>query len=73
MRPELTLQYDSAMLPISGKCSACGEQMPSPPSDPRDNVDAVLWFSHHFLIHRKANHPSPSVEETAGEAATLIQ
>ena len=73
MRPELTLSYDPAMVPIAGKCSACGEQMPPPPSDPRDNVDAVLWLSHQFMIHKQVSHPAPSAAEMVREKAYFAQ
>ena len=68
MKPELSFTYDADMRPIAGKCTACGEQMPAPPTDPRDNVDTILWLSHHFLIHKKLKHaayPDTSSEDTS--------
>ena len=59
MRPELSFSYDADIHPIAGKCTACGEFMPVPTTDPRDNVDTVLWLSQHFLIHRQLKHSAP--------------
>jgi hypothetical protein len=52
MKPELAFTYDADMQPISAKCSACGEQMPAPPPNTRDAVDAIIWLSRHFLQHK---------------------
>ena len=58
MQAELSFAYDANIQPIAGTCSACGEPMPAPPTHPRDSVDAVLWFGHHFLVHRSLKHPT---------------
>ena len=65
MRPELSLTYDRDMRPVAGRCTACGEQMLSPPSAPHDNVDTILWLSHHFLIHKQLKHPTPPDPDAA--------
>ena len=58
MGPELSFSYDNDIRPIAGRCSACGEKMPSPPTDPRDNVDTILWLCHHFIVHKSFKHPA---------------
>jgi hypothetical protein len=65
MRPELSFSYDANIRPIAGKCTACGEQMPAPPSDPRDNIDTILWLSHHFIVHKQLKHPKPPSDDVA--------
>jgi hypothetical protein len=69
VKPELALSYDAAIHPIAGKCTACGEQMPPPPTDPRDNVDAVLWLSGSFLQHAQLKH---SVRSGSDEPEDLL-
>ena len=71
MKPELSFTYNAEMRPIAGKCTACGEPMPAPPSDPRDNVDNILWLSHHFLIHKKLKHSTPPDADAADDKDTL--
>ena len=58
MGPELSFMYDANIHPVGGKCSACGEDMPEPPTEPRDNVDAILWLAHSFLVHKNLKHSS---------------
>ena len=60
MQAELSFAFDANIQPISGTCSACGETMPAPPTHPRDSVDAILWFAHHFLVHKSLVHPTPT-------------
>ncbi len=65
MRPELSFTYDVDIRPIAGKCTACGELMPTRPSDARDNVDAISWFSQHFIVHHQLKHSAPLDPEVA--------
>jgi hypothetical protein len=71
MRAELSFTYDADMRPIGGTCTACGEQMPTPPSDPRDNVDAIMWLSHHFIIYKRLKHPTPPIDDTDARNTAL--
>lgn len=73
MGPELTLTYNAAMQPIGGRCSSCGDSMPAVPTDPRDNVDAILWLSHHFLIHKQLKHPARDLTSTIEPEEVVIQ
>jgi hypothetical protein len=73
MRSELSFTYGSDIHPVAGKCTACGEQMPAPPSHPHDNVDTILWFSQDFLIHHQLKHSAPHNPETADEAQPSAQ
>ena len=71
MGQELSLIYDEEMGPVSGRCSGCGQLMPSPPSTLADSADRVLWLSGAFLDHKRISHsnrPSddPSEEFQAG-------
>lgn len=59
MVPELTIRYDHELHPVSAECSSCGQHMPKPPSDLHDSADTILWFSDHFVEHRKQKHPAP--------------
>jgi hypothetical protein len=60
MIPELTIRYDHQLQPASAECSSCGQQMPQPPSNLNDSSEIILWFSAHFVDHRKEKHPAPT-------------
>jgi len=55
--PELQLRYDENSIPVSAKCSMCGEQMPQ--STPRitNSIDNVAWFAAQFGLHIAQIHP----------------
>jgi hypothetical protein len=57
--PELTIRYDHQLRPVSAECTSCGQQMPRPPAYLNDSSDIILWFSDHFIEHRKEKHPAP--------------
>ena len=59
MNSELVIRYDANLRPISAQCSSCGQQMPSLPSDLPDTPDRIVWFSDHFIEHKKQKHPTP--------------
>ena len=59
MTPELAIRYDHNLHPVAAYCSSCGLKMPTPPSDLHDSADIILWFSDHFIEHRKEKHPAP--------------
>ena len=67
LRTELTFTYDAALHPIAGKCSACGEPMPTPPRDPHDSVDTILWLSHHFIVHKTLKHTTSAGADNADD------
>ena len=55
--PELQMRCDENSIPVSAKCSLCGEMMPqSTPriTNPMENVD---WFSSQFGLHVAQSHP----------------
>ena len=58
LMPELQLRYDENSIPVSAKCSVCGEQMPQ--STPRitNPIDNVEWFATQFGLHVAQSHPS---------------
>jgi hypothetical protein len=58
MRTELKFVYDDKMHPLSATCSGCGERMPKPPADMKDNADTIVWFSEQYIEHKKLKHPS---------------
>ncbi|WP_162601897.1 hypothetical protein [Occallatibacter savannae] len=59
MSAELTLRYDNNLHPVSAQCSACGQLMPDPPPEVIDAPDVILWFSGHFIEHKRRHHPTP--------------
>jgi len=54
--PELQMGYDENSIPVSAKCSMCGEQMPQ--STPRipNSIDNVAWFAAQFRVHVAQRH-----------------
>jgi len=55
--PVLQTRYDDNGIPISAKCSLCGERMlQSTPriSSPIENVE---WFATQFKLHTARSHP----------------
>jgi hypothetical protein len=52
------MRYDENSIPVSAKCSVCGEQMPQ--STPRiaDPIDNVAWFAAQFRLHLAESHSS---------------
>jgi hypothetical protein len=55
--PELQTRYDENGIPVSTKCSTCGEQMPQ--STPRitNPIENVKWFAAQFSLHVAQSHP----------------
>jgi|SRR5215831_1829560 len=60
LRTELAISYNHDSLPISGRCTHCGENMPTPDGDLELPGDIVLWLSVRFLEHKKLKHPNSS-------------
>jgi len=57
-RTELAISYDDDMLPVSARCTHCGERMPKPVEGLEFPADIVLWFSVRFLEHKRRKHPT---------------
>jgi hypothetical protein len=53
--PELLMSYDKNSIPVSAKCSLCGEQMPqgSPVMNP---IRDIAWFAAQFRVHVARSH-----------------
>jgi hypothetical protein len=49
--PELQMNYDGNSIPVSAKCSLCGEQMPQGTPRFMNSIDAVGWFAAQFRVH----------------------
>ena len=49
--PELRMSYDQNSIPVSAKCSLCGEQMPQSVPRIADPMDSVEWFAAQFRVH----------------------
>jgi hypothetical protein len=49
--PELQIGYDVNSIPVSAKCSLCGEQMPRGTPRIMNSIDNVEWFAAQFRLH----------------------
>lgn len=49
MLPELKVDYDAAMNPISGSCTVYGEKMPVPREDLKETAEIIIWLSMVYL------------------------
>ena len=49
--PELQLSYDENSIPVSAKCSLCGEKMLQHEPRIRNRVENVEWFAAQFRFH----------------------
>lgn len=54
---ELQMRYDANSIPVSAKCSLCGEQMPQGKPRITDPIDNVEWFAAQFRLHVERSHP----------------
>ena len=54
--PELQMGYDENSIPVSAKCSLCGEQMPRGTQRIMDSIDNVAWFAAQFRLHVARTH-----------------
>ena len=54
--PELQLKYDENSIPVSAKCSACGESMPQSMPRIANPIDNVEWFAAQFGLHVERSH-----------------
>jgi hypothetical protein len=61
--PELQMRYDQNSIPVSAKCSACGEQMPQAKPRLIEPMENVAWFAAQFDLHAKRMHPPAPVNK----------
>jgi hypothetical protein len=54
--PELQMIYDENSIPISAKCSLCGERMPQSVPRITNSIDNVAWFAAQFRVHLAQSH-----------------
>lgn len=68
-KPKLILTHQHGV-PVSAKCSECGEEMPN--GDPRvvTAEDNKKWFAHHFEQHLGKKH---SREDFSQAAARIVK
>ena len=55
--PMMQMRYDENSIPVSAKCSVCGEQMPQAKPRIANPIDNVAWFTAQFDLHVSQNHP----------------
>jgi hypothetical protein len=55
--PELQMSYDENSIPVSAKCSLCGERMPQGRPRITNPIDNIEWFAAQFRLHVAQNHP----------------
>jgi hypothetical protein len=61
--PQLQTRYDQNGIPVSAKCSACGEQMPQAKPRIVEPMENVAWFAAQFDLHAKRMHPPAPVNK----------
>jgi hypothetical protein len=54
--PELQMSYDENRIPVSAKCSLCGEQMPQGTPRIMNSIRNVAWFAVQFRLHVARTH-----------------
>ena len=55
--PELQLIYNENSIPVSAKCSVCGEQMTQAQPRIMNPIENVEWFAAQFGLHVVKSHP----------------
>jgi len=55
--PMMQMRYDQNSIPVSAKCSMCGEQMPQKQPRITDPMENVAWFTAQFDLHVAQHHP----------------
>jgi hypothetical protein len=53
---ELQMRYDENSIPVSAKCSLCGEEMPQGAPRIMNPIDNIAWFAAQFRLHVERNH-----------------
>ena len=54
--PELQMSHDENSIPVTAKCSLCGEQMPRDTPRIMNSMNKVAWFEAHFRLHVARAH-----------------
>ena len=55
--PVLQTRYDENGIPVSAKCSQCGEQMTQAQPRIMNPIENVEWFAAQFGLHVVKSHP----------------
>ena len=55
--PQLQTRYDENGIPVSAKCSMCGEHMPQGVPRIMNPIENVEWFATQFGLHVAQTHP----------------
>lgn len=63
--PELQMSHDENSIPVTAKCSLCGEQMQQHTPRITNPIENVEWFSSQFARHVMQNHPVPVLQKSA--------
>lgn len=64
--PKLILEFGTDGIPVSGKCSACGEQMSAGPARVTHKEEVTKRFEDEFRIHVARKHgPREDVNQAA--------
>ena len=56
MEPQLIIEYDMHLKPISAKCSLCKEKMPLMESTLVSTSEIDKWFQIQFELHKRRKH-----------------
>ena len=64
--PVLQMRYDENGIPVSAKCSMCGEPMPQGKPRIMNPIANVEWFATQFGLHLAQDHPPGAPRKTAG-------
>ncbi|WP_348262871.1 hypothetical protein P8935_24155 [Telmatobacter sp. DSM 110680] len=68
LTPTLQTRYDENSIPISAKCSLCGERMPQGTPRITDPIENVAWFSSQFGLHVAQIHPEIEARTWVGKS-----
>ncbi len=56
LKPDLQMRYDENSIPVTAKCSLCGEQMPQGTPRIMNSIKNVAWFEAQFRLHVARTH-----------------
>ena len=54
--PELQMIYDEKCIPVSAKCSLCGEAMPQRKTRIKNTLENIEWLTAQFRLHVARMH-----------------
>ena len=63
--PVLQMRYDENSIPVSAKCSLCGEKMPQGTPRMMNPIENVEWFAAQFSIHVAQIHPPAASQKSS--------